>query len=83
VNFGAPELLVIVVGPLTFGLVIWAVIDAAMRPDRIWQAADQRQVVWILVILFLSCVGAPVYLLFIRPKLVAATRAEQAGPPPH
>ena len=81
-NFGPVELLIIlVVAVVALALPIWAIVDAASRPDAVWAATGQNKVLWIVLIAVLTVlcgVGwiiALVYLLAIRPKLIAA----QAG----
>ena len=81
---GSVEILVIVVvGMVTLGLPIWALVDAASRPDTAWTATGQSKVLWValLVVLTILCwvgwIVALAYLLAVRPKLVAA----QAGGP--
>ncbi|MEX2458272.1 MAG: PLD nuclease N-terminal domain-containing protein [Actinomycetota bacterium] len=63
----------------SMALLIWAVIDAATKPDSAWQAADQSKIVWILVALFVPIAGALAYLIAIRPKVRAA--GAQLPPP--
>jgi hypothetical protein len=82
VNVGPVEVLVVlgVIVGLVLGLAlpIWAIVDAAGRPDAVWLAAGQNKVLWIVLIavLTLACgagwIVALVYLFAIRPKLVAA-----------
>jgi phospholipase D-like protein len=65
------------------GLVIWAVVDAAMKPESAWRAADQNKVVWIIVPWIVPVIGALVYLIAIRPKVRAAqANAAPWTPPP-
>ena len=67
----------------SLGLLIWAVIDAATKPDSAWAAADQSKIVWILVALFVPIAGALAYLIAIRPKVKAAqTQLPPSGIPP-
>jgi hypothetical protein len=54
------------------GLPVWAALDAAVKPDPSWHAAGQSKVVWVLISLFLGVVGSLVYVVAIRPKVVAA-----------
>jgi uncharacterized membrane protein len=53
------------------GLLIWATLDAATTPGRVWQSADQEKVVWVLVILLLPLFGPIAYLVSVRRKLRA------------
>ena len=55
-------------------MTVWAVLDAALRPDSLWTAIDQNKIVWIAVALFLPVVGPIAYLVAMRPRLVAADR---------
>ena len=64
-------------------LIVWAVIDAATKPDSAWRAADQSKVVWILVAIFLPIAGPLAYLIAIRPKVrAAAANLPPPGMPP-
>jgi len=84
VNLGAPELLILAWPVLTLGLTIWALVDAAGRPDEAWQRAGQTRALWIvllalgLVFCMLGLIVALIYLLSIRPQLNRA----MGGPPP-
>ncbi|MFA5892332.1 MAG: PLDc N-terminal domain-containing protein [Actinomycetota bacterium] len=70
VDVGPQELLVLVVALIAMGaLPIWGIIDAAVRPESLWQGANQNKVVWILVQIFLGVIGSIVYFSAIRPKL--------------
>jgi hypothetical protein len=53
-------------------LPIWALVDAAVRPDTAYRTIGQNKVLWILLSLFTWVVGPLAYLLAIRPKLRAA-----------
>ena len=78
-NFGPIEFVVLLAG-LALGLVlpIWAIVDAAGRPDAVWVAAGQNKTLWIVLIAVLTVlcgagwIVALIYLLAIRPKLIAA-----------
>lgn len=65
--FGAP-----------LALTLWALLDAARRPQWAWALADRNQAVWIAVILLgvFSVVGGVLvclwYLLRVRPVVAAA-----------
>ena len=65
-------------------IVIVAAVDASRHPDWAWQRAGQSKALWIIlpIVLLVACgiVGGIlglVYLLSIKPKVVAA---EQSGP---
>jgi hypothetical protein len=54
---------------------IWAIVDALLRPDSQWTAADQNKVAWVVALavttFLLGPVGvvlAIVYLVSVRPK---------------
>ncbi len=57
---------------------LWALLDAAHRPEWAWALAGRRRVVWMIAILFgiFSVVGGLViscyYLVSVRPKIAAA-----------
>jgi nitrate/nitrite transporter NarK len=70
---GPVELLILAFILFTFVLPVWGIIDAAVRPDAVWAAAGQNKIVWVLVQVFLWTLGAVIYFVAIRPKLVAAT----------
>jgi hypothetical protein len=59
-------------------LTLWALLDAARRPEWAWALAGRRRVVWLAAILFgamtvvLGVVISSVYLLRIRPDVAAA-----------
>ena len=72
-GIGAPELIIFVFVLIITGLPIWGIIDAAIRPDTAWRAAQQSKVVWVLVQIVLWTLGAIIYLLVIRPKLKRAS----------
>jgi hypothetical protein len=57
-------------------LVVWAVMDALIRPDSEWRAADQNKIAWVIallagpVMLFPVGIMVPlVYLVGIRSRL--------------
>ena len=72
-----PDIIIVVLlaGIIGFGLSIWAVVDAATRPDNAWIAAGQSKVLWIVLIIGLTIftpfgfVVAIVYLTNIRSKV--------------
>lgn len=71
--FGAP-----------LALSVWALLDAARRPQWAWALAERNQVAWMTAILagvLLVCAGLAVsgwYLLKVRPVVAAA----ETGAPP-
>lgn len=57
------------------GLAFWimALVDALKRPATQWETAGQSQIVWIVVILLASFIGALVYWMVARPQLESQT----------
>ena len=56
---------------------IWGILDAARKPTEAWAAIRQSRLLWILLMALLTLFGmgvivAVVYLVTVRPKLVAA-----------
>ncbi len=68
----------LILGIAALGITIWGVVDALQRPDAVWAAAGQNRTTWVvlmIVLAFLCGLGwvvALIYLLSIRPKLIAA-----------
>lgn len=56
---------------------IWAIVDAASRPDWVFEQAGSNKALWIILVVVLGIIGALIYLAAIRPGLV---RAQTAGP---
>ncbi|HVW01645.1 MAG TPA: PLDc N-terminal domain-containing protein [Planctomycetaceae bacterium] len=52
-------LLVAVVNIAGIALLVWAIIDAIKNPNL----SDNQRIVWVLVILFVGCIGPVLYLL--------------------
>ena len=50
---------------------IWALIDVLRTPQDVWAAAGQNQMLWGIVVLFLSLIGPILYLVIARPPLLA------------
>ena len=83
-NVGPAEFVVILllavlaVAPIVLG--VWAIVDAANKPDAAWAAIGKSRATWIALIavftLFCNLVGlvlSIVYLTSIRRQLAAAT----------
>ena len=72
---------------LVFGLIIlaatafwiWMLIDAITKCP----SAENKKLIWVLVIIFLHLIGAAIYFFVQRPKNPsAAATAPPPGPPP-
>lgn len=80
-NLGAPELLILLLAAVPYAVIIWGIVDAALRPEWAWRAAGQSRVLWIVlqvIGLFLCLVGfvlSVAYLTAIRSQV-----ARQQGP---
>lgn len=67
-------------------LLVLAIVDLARRPAWQWSAAEQNQIVWVLVILLIACLGPIIYFVVARPRLEAVaggdthTAREEPGP---
>lgn len=73
-GLGPVELAFILVAlAATVVLPIWGLTDAAMRPHAVWAASGQSRVVWLIIQVLLWTLGAVIYFIAIRPKLIAAT----------
>ncbi len=70
--------LAVVVFGAPLGLTLWALLDAARRPQWAWALADRNQVAWMTMILLgvlLVCAGVAIsgwYLWKVRPVIAAA-----------
>jgi hypothetical protein len=71
-----------VIACIPLGISVWALLDAANRPEWAWALAGRRRVVWMAAIMFgvLTVVGGLVisswYLARIRPDVRAAERGD-------
>lgn len=70
-TIGPQELILLLFLLALFAFPLWGIIDAAVRPDSQWRAANQNKIVWVLLQIFLGIIGAIVYFAAIRPKLKA------------
>jgi len=68
--FGA--LFVAVVVLLLFGITVWAGVDAAFFPDRVWESARISRGGTMTLIFFGCVLGAAYYFGFVRPRLLRA-----------
>ncbi len=82
--------MVAVVCAVPLGLTVWALLDAARRPDWAWALAGRRRVVWLAAILFgtftlvVGLVVSCTYLMRVRPEIEAAESGrvrDRAGTP--
>ena len=80
-KFGPDAFIVIVIllfAFVGFGLSVWALVDAATRPDQAWVASGQSKVLWIVLVVGLTLLTpfgfilAIVYLTVIRKQVQAA-----------
>lgn len=77
IGLGWTELLMITAAFGTGLVPLIGAIDAALKPESAWQAANQNKLVWVLLqalSIFLSCLGLIVpiiYFVSIRPKVVS------------
>jgi hypothetical protein len=67
---------------IPLGLSLWALLDAAHRPEWAWALAGRRRVAWMAAILFgiLTLVGGLLisgyYLVSVRPRIAAAEQGD-------
>jgi hypothetical protein len=63
---------------IPLGISVWALLDAARRPEWAWALAGRRRIVWMLAIMFgiLSVIGGLIvscyYLVRVRADIAAA-----------
>jgi len=78
----AGALALAVVAAIPLSLTIWALLDAARRPQWAWALAERRQVVWMAGIMFAAFTvigGVAVsswYLVKVRPQIAAAEEGQ-------
>ena len=48
---------------------IIALVDIARRPRAEWDAAGQNQLMWVLLVVFVSVIGVVLYYAIARPRL--------------
>lgn len=63
--------IVLLFAVIPFALLVYALIDLVKRPAHQWEAAQQSQVVWVLIVLLIGCIGPVIYLMVAKPKLDA------------
>ena len=54
---------------------IYAIVDAARRPDVVWEATGNSRTLWIVLLLLAGVLAALIYFAVVRPKLIVAARA--------
>jgi hypothetical protein len=52
-----------------WGIPIWGVVDAALKPDPVWAAAGQNKILWVALQVILGIIGTAIYFFAVRPKL--------------
>jgi hypothetical protein len=79
--------LAVLVCAIPLALTVWALLDAARRPEWAWALAGRRRVVWLAAILFgamtlvVGLVVSLVYLTRVRSELEEAESGRVPGPP--
>jgi hypothetical protein len=69
-------------GCIPIGISVWALLDAAHRPEWAWALAGKRRVAWMAAIMFgvLTVIGGLIisawYLTSIRPRIAAAEEGD-------
>ncbi len=76
--FGGDGLILLVIGPLSLVISIWALVDASSRPSGAFAAAGSSKGMWIALIviswlltLIVGLLLSIVYLASIRPRVKA------------
>ena len=64
-------LIFLVIGVGSVALWVWGLVDAASRPEWVFQRGGSNKVMWIVLIAVLGAIAAIVYLLSVRPRLAA------------
>lgn len=78
-NLIGPDIGIVVFVLLGLGLWLWPLVDAAVRPSLAFETAGKGpKALWLAFIVFLGWIGGFIYLLAIRPSVLAA----QNGIPP-
>jgi len=74
-SVGAPELLILLLMVVPYGVIVWGIADSASRPEWAWQRSGQNKTIWVVlqvVGLFFCLFGfilTLVYLIAIRPQV--------------
>lgn len=75
-NIGPTEALLIVSGLILWIVPIWAIVDAARRPDDAFASRGQSRTTWIILLVVTALFCGPIglffslyYLVAVRPKL--------------
>jgi hypothetical protein len=79
--FGPFLLIWAILGLVALVVWIWALVDCVQVPDdSMYQSGNK--LIWVLIIVFLSWIGAILYFLIGRPQRGAARRPEPPAVPP-
>jgi hypothetical protein len=70
-------LFLLVIGVGSVALWVWGLVDAATRPEWVFQRAGSNKVMWIVLIAVLGVIAAIVYLLAVRPRLASVQQSSQ------
>jgi hypothetical protein len=62
---GLPELIIIVLGVSASAFWVWMLVDCATN-----ESSGTEKIVWVLIILFGGCIGAPIYYFARRPRRI-------------
>jgi hypothetical protein len=57
---------------------LWALIDLLTKPGWAWKQAKRNKPAWIVVVVVLGILGALLYVLLVRGRIVQATKARPA-----
>ncbi len=68
-SIGGPEVIIWLVALAWFGVWIWALVDALIRPPHQWQTIGYSKIVTVVVIVVLSALASIWYLVWVRPRL--------------
>ena len=70
-------LILIVIGVGSMALWVWGIIDAATRPDWVFERARSNKVLWIVLMAVVGAIAAVIYLLSVRPRLISVQESAQ------
>lgn len=69
--FSPNEILIIVL----LAAPLFALVDVLRMPGDLWEASKQNQALWAVLVLLIWVLGAILYLIIARPRLVEARDA--------